>query len=330
VRGIELYALWPPASGAPPGAITALPEIGALRHQIGLWPGTRLVWQPPREDETAHWQPVAAAAPALRALRDHAQALASSAGAAPAYYVYHLDTLRAHVDRGLVRQVRHRQRLARQRGEAVRGSPAMWATEAALTTLLRQVGITSTLSASVSAAVERGPHASIAEPWAPVYFSHFDRATGRRGWIIVAPNAALVAGISAGEVETLASLIQPRDTGDAGILPDRYEAVLARIVEWNGAQDVFDAVSQLEALVEGGRRSTDGQLWLNFALAAIGVLLTLYAAPRLGRGQIIPLALLAGASTLFALYARSGRPAYQVAGWLAFAAALAVGVALVT
>jgi hypothetical protein len=38
-------------------------------------------------------------------------------------------------------------------------------------------------------------------------------------------------------------------------LPERYEYVLGRIGLWNGTQDVFETVSQLEDLVESGKKS---------------------------------------------------------------------------
>ncbi len=128
-------------------------------------------------------------------------------------------------------------------------------------------------------------------------------------------------------MDTLATPIQPGDTdtsgASTGLLADAYEAVLGRVAQWNGTHDVFEAVSQLEALVVSGERSTAGQLWLNFALAAIGVLLAIFAGPRLGSHQTIPLLLLAAASVLHACYAWSGWFVFQWVAW-AFWVATAV------
>jgi hypothetical protein len=162
-----------------------------------------------------------------------------------------------------------------------------------------------------------------ASGWGPAYFDHFDRSQQRRGWIVIAPTLALVAGSGSDQVETLATLIQARDTGPGGIglLAERFEAVQGRVAQWNSTQDVYEAVGQLERLIEGGRWTTDGQLWLNFALAALGVLLALYAGPHLGYTKLVPLLLLVLASMLHARYARTGALRLQRLAWVLWALA---------
>jgi hypothetical protein len=164
--------------------------------------------------------------------------------------------------------------------------------------------------------------------WGPAYFDHFDRAQKRRGWIVIAPTLALVAGTGSDQVETLATLIQARDTrlNGSGLLAERFEAVQGRVAQWNSTQDVYEAVSQLETLIEGGRWTTDGQLWLNFALAALGVLLALYAGPHLGYVKLAPLLLLVLASVLHARYARTGTLGFQWLAWALWALAFVAAV----
>src|SRR5450759_41709 len=108
------------------------------------------------------------------------------------------------------------------------------------------------------------------------------------------------------------------------IRDSRYGDVYARVMQWNSTHDVYETIVQLEELVEDSKKSTDGQVWLNFALATIGVLLTLFASPGFNWQQVISLALLALASVMYAFYARNGQFAWQVTGWLLSAMAILV------
>jgi hypothetical protein len=221
---------------------------------------------------------------------------------------------------GSMPQLRWRSATAATQGQRVVSSrrraldaPAISAQRRALGQLLHEIGVEILDSES---------------GWGPAYFDHFDRAQQRRGWIVVAPALALVAGTGSDQVETLATLIQARDTqlNGSGLLAERFEAVQGRVAQWNSTQDVYEAVSQLETLIEGGRWTTDGQLWLNFALAALGVLLALYAGPHLGYAKMAPLLLLVLASVLHARYARTGAPGFQWLAWALWALAFIAAV----
>ncbi|HEY4034014.1 MAG TPA: hypothetical protein VGL94_08650 [Ktedonobacteraceae bacterium] len=165
----------------------------------------------------------------------------------------------------------------------------------------------------------------------PNRFFHYDTTNQRRGWIVVSPKCALVVGVGVGEARTLANLIQPQDTDTSGrgegILRECYEGVLQRIILWNATQDISETVSQLEALVESSRKSTDGQVLLNFALATIGALLAIMAFPHLNFWQICSLALIVGASIQFWLYARSGHVPWLVLGLIIIVIAVFLAIA---
>jgi hypothetical protein len=64
-------------------------------------------------------------------------------------------------------------------------------------------------------------------------FSHYDYEVNERGWIVVHPRQALVAGISENQAQTLIDVLQRRDidlSGQGqGIIASTYEEVLARI-----------------------------------------------------------------------------------------------------
>jgi hypothetical protein len=328
MRGVALYALWPPgqAGQAASGPLAKPPDVWGEHVRVGLWAATHLVWRPDRPGAPTPWLSPEQAEEAIVKLRAHLGAPAPVADGTPtdtvttpAYLIVHVRDLRTSVPRAIEERVRRTQRTQRMRrgGGTGRGNPATWAQQAALRRLLEQLGV-----------AEVDPQLG----WSPGYFDHFDRSFRQRGWVVVAPGLALVAGLDAEQVRTLATLIQPRDvdiTGSGrGLLSDRYESVLGRITEWNGTQDIFEAVSQLEALVESGEKSTDGQVWLNFALAAIGVLIALFTGPRLGYWQTAPLLLLAAASLLHALYARSGHFAWQLIAWAFWIIAIATAIAV--
>lgn len=317
VRGVELYALWGPGQ-APTGDPSALPKIGGEQTSVGLWTTTHLVWLPGQQRKPTPWISLAEAEAGLAALRKRlAELVSTRAGAAggsvqPAYQIVYLRELRATPPR----RVRKRLEARGRRGDG----PAQWAQQEALGELLGGLGVTTTPLGT------RG--------WGPFFFTQFDREQGVRGILAIAPALAVVAGVSQEQVRTLASLIQPLDveiTGSGiGLLRDRYEAVLGRITEWNGAQDVFEAVHRLEGLIDSGNTSTVGQLWLNFALAAIGILIAVFTGPRLGYAQLAPLVLLALASVFHARYALKGSRPFQWVGLALWVAAVVVTVALLT
>ncbi|GAC1343627.1 MAG: hypothetical protein NVSMB27_03690 [Ktedonobacteraceae bacterium] len=166
--------------------------------------------------------------------------------------------------------------------------------------------------------------------WVPNGFEHYDRNSQRRGWLTIAPAWTLIAGVDAEEAQVLADLIQPRNVSSeyGGILSQCYEEVLQRVAQWNGTQDIFEAVNQLKEVVEGSKKSTDGQVWLNFSLASIGVLLALSTIVQVGASLIVPVVLFAGASMLHAGYANTGQRSFQILGLLLFTAAVIAAIAL--
>src|SRR5260370_18242334 len=147
-------------------------------------------------------------------------------------------------------------------------------------------------------------------------FEHYDRSTQRRGWLTFAPAWALLAGVDREEARVIASIIRLQDTArEGGIVATRYEDVLQRVIQWNSTQDFFEAVNQVEEVAVSGRKSTNGQLWLNFVLASICIVLPLSGIINADkRLMAYPLGLFALASVLHALYASYGKGLIQPPG----------------
>jgi hypothetical protein len=318
-RGIVLYALWG-KNHIPSDTALEHPTIWARNVQIDLWQVTRLQWLPAHSgsDEEIPWIAVEKLGETLDLLREHlaliVQSNRSPKGAVtkPVYLIFHIEELRTWFPSSVLKSIRRNQSSSRSVKDS-RQAAELGAQEEALDYLQHYLKIS---------------HVDPRSNWTPSNFSHYDRDARQRGWIILSPKLALAAKLTAQQVDTLISLLQPRDIDNSGkqegILPSRYEAVHARVMQWNATHEIFEAVVQLEDIVESGQKSTDGQLWLNFTLAAIGVLLAIFASPALHWRAILALFLLGAASVLFALYARDGRIAYLRLGWLLCVLALLV------
>ncbi len=89
-------------------------------------------------------------------------------------------------------------------------------------------------------------------------------------------------------------------------------------MQWVSNQDGFQAVNQLKDLVKSGTQAIDGQVWLNFAVATIGIVIAFLLIP----GQMYQVQLewtlvcLCVASLGFWAYARWGRKIFLIAGWI--------------
>jgi hypothetical protein len=167
---------------------------------------------------------------------------------------------------------------------------------------------------------ELGPRHEV-NGWLPNKFQLYDLEQQRRGWLVLSPHRALLAGVSERQVDLLANLLQPYDTKRAhgpGILSDRYRDVLTRIMQWVSNQDSFEAVNQLKELVASGTKAIDGQVWLNFAVAAIGILLAFLLSPDQKQPEPLRASMvcLAVASFWFWFYARNGRRILLLIGLL--------------
>lgn len=325
VHGVGLYALWS-KQHIPPDVMPVHPEIWSRHAQIDLWPVTQLQWLPPASSSASKdtsWIAVDGIEEILKQLIEHLSVIATqnsgntkNAGAQPAYLIFHIEEMETQFPPLVHKSIRHNQCSWRgaEDGEL---TAQLAAQEEALDALQLHLNI-----GNVDQRTD----------WSPSRFSHYDREEGQRGWVVLSPQLAIVAKLSTQQVNNLVALLQPRDTDNSGkgegILPQRYEAVHERVMQWNAAHDIFETVVQLENIVESGQKSTDGQLWLNFALAAIGVLLAVFASPKLNLREIIALLFLSGASVMHAWYARNGRAIYQRIGWLLFATAIIIALTL--
>ncbi|GHO86336.1 hypothetical protein [Dictyobacter formicarum] len=304
-RGLSLYILWKRSSEVTP-ALPAHDAIWSHQTPVNLWMVTRCQWMPDPQ-AADEWLPLTSlmeGCDVLHAyLEDARQTLKEVA-----YIILHLEETQVKVPADVVKSMR-KQKQYRKRAliESIDG-----AIEEVLDMLQQRLRLN-------ESALEQG--------WAPGRFTHFDRETGQRGWLIVSPREAIAVRLSIQQIYNFTSLLQPQDierTGqqEARISSQRYSSFYERVMQWNATNDIFETVAQLESIVEDGQRSTDGQLWLNFALAGIGVLLSLFSLSQLRWLQISALSGLGLASIFHACYARFGKYPLQVLGWLCFALSL--------
>jgi len=321
VRGIGLYALWS-KQHIPPDTLPVHPEIWSRHTQIDLWPVTQLQWLPATSEENA-WIAADRIEEIVKLLREHLSIIVrqnngttQGVGAQPAYLIFHIEEMETQLPPSIRKNIRHSQRTWRGAKDGEQAA---------------QIGAQEEILDALQLHLNIG-QVDQRTGWSPSRFSHYDRAESRRGWVILSPTLAVIAKLSTQQVNNLVALLQPRDTDStgngAGILPQHYEAVYERVMQWNAAHDIFETVVQLEKIVESGQKSTDGQLWLNFALAAIGVLLAFFAGPSLNIREISALLCLSTASVMHALYARNGTTIYQRIGWLFFATAIIIALTL--
>ncbi|HVB24893.1 MAG TPA: hypothetical protein VNG51_23350 [Ktedonobacteraceae bacterium] len=311
-RGIALYGLWNQALLLPEDGPQSSPEVWERHHRLGIWYATHLAWQSAGQENSQPWLAATEVLDACNVLLHRLDTLEAvnkrntPAGTTPACIAYRILCIQE-----LKTQKLHLYRLRPlRRGKEIKQAE-FDVQEAFVEELQRQFGL-----------VGEDPQTG----WAANRFTHYDRNSQRKGWIVVTPQRSLVAGVGTIEARTLASLIQTRDidrTGkQEGIIAERYEDVLGRIAIWNGTQDIAETVSHLEDLVESGKKSIDGQVLLNIALASLGILLTLSPSLHLITWQVAgSFCIILVASLLFWLRARSGHALWLALGLLLMAAA---------
>ena len=125
------------------------------------------------------------------------------------------------------------------------------------------------------------------------YFEQYESAgpghPAQRGRLGVGVRASLIAGLSDDTVRVFATLIQSGAlAADAGFTREGFSVALNRVAQWNASQDLVESVErlaqvqaelgessrELTALRASGDAATKGQIWLSYALAAIGMLLS--------------------------------------------------------
>jgi hypothetical protein len=299
-RSIALYGLWNRSPLLPEHLLRSA-DVWERHRSLGLWYATHLVWLPDRQGNSQHWLTATEILDAFNILLKRLNELEAAnrqdppTGTTPPCLVYRIFVLEEVKAQKLHLYRFHPFWQGKQMKQA-----EFDVQEAFVEELQRQFGL-----------VGEDPQTG----WAANRFTHFDRYNRRKGWLVVHPQCALVAGVGATEARTLASLIHRRDIDcvgkQKGILADRYEDALGRIATWNSTQDIAETVSQLEDLVESGKRTVDGQFFISIALATIGVLLALFAYPHLNPWQVAGSILLAGATGAFWLHTR-----YKTRFWI--------------
>lgn len=196
VRGVALYGLWErmPSSSE---VLSQLPRsIWVRQRRIGLWHAIHLVWQPSNESNSEHWITAPQAKEAVTTLSDFLDKIAASIsggthGSEPARLVYRI----LHVEELKVQKPRLYRLRSRKKEDMIKQSE-IDVQEAFVEELQQQFGL-----------AEEDPQSGIM----PNRFSHYDRSSQRRGWIVISPMCALIANVGIEQTDILANLIQPHD-----------------------------------------------------------------------------------------------------------------------
>ena len=301
-RDISLLLLWKP--GTPEeSAVYGLPEgFKSMPTTIGGWLVEQVFQQPLPGSEHASWLSKDEVVQSIKELIEGVRQMATNTGR-PAYVVLHIPEMQ--VQKPLL------YRFYRERSKALVDEAcisAKW------------------LLVDDAQHVLSGLVVPAQSSWGLNTFEHYDHAAHQRGWLIISPMWALLAGVSENEARVLTSLLQPRESAQKqpGIASEHYAIVLERVAQWNSTQDMFEAVDRLAEVAKSGTISTKGQLWVSYALAAIGVLLALTSIYNPGTLLIIPILLFVVSSFFHAIYAGAGKGWAQFIGRLFFFVAFAV------
>ncbi len=310
-RGVAFYLLWRCRVSQSENFPSPPPDIWQEWEDVGSWCTLHLAWKPVSSRNPEPWLNDTETLQAMTALYNYAEQVAQivialrTTSIEPNFPVYSTFHIREIVQRNSLRPRLLPFRLWMRR--VSKKEQAIARRRAFMSYILRHL---------VAFENERGAG------WSSANFSHYDHDANERGWIVVHPKQAFVAGVSDNQAQTLINVLQHRDIDLSeqrqGIIVSSYEEVLARIGQWNSTQDIRETVNQLENLVNSGQKSTDGQVLLNLALAAIGVFISLAAAFHIENDQLLwSLTLLCIASLFFWGFARFGKAIWQILGWIA-------------
>jgi hypothetical protein len=151
------------------------------------------------------------------------------------------------------------------------------------------------------------------------YFRHYDSVKKRRGYLIVGRNATLLADLSDESLSSLLPLLQGSPlTSQGGFTFEGFSAALTRVAQWDANQDIRESIDNLAEIKKNSDASTYGQIWLSYALALIGITLSLIAfvlhPTYLAPGLII----LALSGIMHARFAQKGTANWQLIGQIIF------------
>ncbi len=294
-RGISLYALWDSRHEVAEPPIEISDGIGIRKKTYGLWKVRHFIWQPGSNKTDKPAMTAAEVERIIIALLDRLKEL--YAANPPLYLIFHIEKL-ITPESPFSRFFRNKKKTSE---EFVIDNKEGF--------LEQHIQPFCDLGAGY---VDNG--------WLPNRFRHYDQSSHKKGWLVISPTRALFADVDVEQVITLASLLQPYYTDSnrgPGILSERYYDMLVLIMQWVNNQDSLQAVDQLKGLVVSGTQAIDGQVWLNFAVAGIGILIAFLLTNQNNSDQLIAsMVCLAIASLMFWGYARFGQRVFLFIGWL--------------
>ncbi len=151
------------------------------------------------------------------------------------------------------------------------------------------------------------------------YYRHYDAITKQRGYLAVGRCAALLVNLSDESFSTLALLLQGGALAPhGGFTSEGLSMVLTRIAQWDANQDVLESVAKLYDLKKSTDAATHGQIWLSYALALLGVALSLIAFVPYPFWITPGLIILGLSCVAHARYAQKGNSHWRIGGKIIF------------
>jgi hypothetical protein len=151
------------------------------------------------------------------------------------------------------------------------------------------------------------------------YFRHYDAIKKRRGYLIVGRNATLLADLSDERLTSLLPLLQGSALAiEGGFTAEGLSTALTRVAQWDANQDIRESIDEIAEVKKSSDVSTRGQVWLSYALALIGIALSLISFVAHPAYLAPGLVLLALSGIAHARFAQKGTSNWHLTGTVVF------------
>ena len=139
------------------------------------------------------------------------------------------------------------------------------------------------------------------------YFEHYSPLRRCRGYVVLDSRFSIVIDCAEEDVRSLLTIIQQAKLTDQGLEAPGFATVVLRVSMWDSSSEMHASLDDLVQISRSSDASTQGQILLNFALAGIGILLSLTPLPYARPVQLVaPMLIYAMAAITHAFFALTG------------------------
>jgi len=180
--------------------------------------------------------------------------------------------------------------------------------------MLREIRIEMDLAPVVEKTSPGGTETSLIDT---AYFEHYSPLRRGRGYIVLDPHFSSVIDCAEEDIRSLLTILQQANLTHLGLEAPGFATVLLRVSMWDSTSDVHASLDDLVQISRSSDASTRGQVLLSFALAGIGILLSLTPLPYARSGQLVaPMLIYAMAAIAHAFFALTGNKFFNQLGVL--------------